>query len=266
MRRPNGDEDGLPVSLTADQVEQFVHDGFVKIEQAFPADVGERCQEELWAATGCTRDDPSTWTEPVIRLGGFATPPFQHAATRAVLHEAFDQLVGAGRWVPRVGLGGFPVRFPSSRAPGDDGWHVESSYAGPQGKPWLDLRSRERALLMLFLFSDVGPDDAPTRIRVGSHLDVPPLLEPAGDEGREWMSLCRDAVPASEHRPVALATGTLGDVYLCHPFLVHAAQPHRGRTPRFMAQPPLYAREPFDLHAEHPPPVVKAVINGLRPA
>jgi hypothetical protein len=26
---------------------------------------------------------------------------------------------------------------------------------------------------------------------------------------------------------------------LCHPFLVHAAQPHRGTRPRFMAQPPL---------------------------
>jgi hypothetical protein len=28
-------------------------------------------------------------------------------------------------------------------------------------------------------------------------------------------------------------------VYLCHPFIVHSAQPHRGKTPRFMAQPPL---------------------------
>src|SRR5688572_9729314 len=25
----------------------------------------------------------------------------------------------------------------------------------------------------------------------------------------------------------------------CHPFLVHAAQPHHGTEPRFMAQPPL---------------------------
>jgi hypothetical protein len=40
-----------------------------------------------------------------------------------------------------------------------------------------------------------------------------------------------------------LATGEAGTVYLCHPFLVHAAQPHRGTTPRFMAQPPLLPRE-----------------------
>jgi len=36
-------------------------------------------------------------------------------------------------------------------------------------------------------------------------------------------------------------------VYLCHPFLVHAAQPHRGAVPKFMAQPPLIPREPCEL-------------------
>ena len=45
----------------------------------------------------------------------------------------------------------------------------------------------------------------------------------------------------------ALATGEAGTVYLCHPFLVHAAQPHRGTTPRFLAQPPLGLREPYRL-------------------
>jgi hypothetical protein len=47
--------------------------------------------------------------------------------------------------------------------------------------------------------------------------------------------------------PEANATGTAGTVFLCHPFLVHAAQPHRGVTPRFLAQPPLYPRLPFEL-------------------
>lgn len=49
-------------------------------------------------------------------------------------------------------------------------------------------------------------------------------------------------------RPQALATGEAGTVYLCHPFLVHAAQMHRGSVPRFMAQPPLAPAEPFRLH------------------
>jgi hypothetical protein len=36
---------------------------------------------------------------------------------------------------------------------------------------------------MLFLFTDVGARDAPTRIRVGSHVDIPPLLAPHGEPG-----------------------------------------------------------------------------------
>ncbi len=54
----------------------------------------------------------------------------------------------------------------------------------------------------------------------------------------------------NEDRPIALATGEAGTVYLCHPFLIHAAQPVRGSRPRFMAQPPLIRAEPFHLHRD----------------
>ena len=64
------------------------------------------------------------------------------------------------------------MRFPSPDDPGDAGWHVDVSfgYDDPDFLTWrANVRSSGRALLMLFLFSDVGEDDAPTRIRVGSH-------------------------------------------------------------------------------------------------
>lgn len=102
---------------------------------------------------------------------------------------------------------------------------------------------------MLFLFSDVGEKDAPTRIRVGSHLDVAKLPEPAGAHGMSFMELT-EKLDATASRPQVFATGKAGTVYLCHPFLVHAAQPHHGSTPRFMAQPPLYPAETFQLHRE----------------
>jgi hypothetical protein len=54
-------------------------------------------------------------------------------------------------------------------------------------------------------------------------------------------------------------------VYLCHPFLVHSAQPHRGTQPRFMAQPPLLPAQPFNLDA--PPqarcPVEEAIVRAV---
>jgi hypothetical protein len=72
---------------------------------------------------------------------------------------------------------------------------------------------------MLFLFSDIGESDAPTRIRIGSHLDIARHLQPAGDAGLSHGEL--DELCAALQRPQALATGQAGDVYLCHPFLVH---------------------------------------------
>jgi hypothetical protein len=111
----------------------------------------------------------------------------------------------------------------------------------------VNLWSRDRALLMLFLFTDVGPDDAPTRIYVGSHLDVPPILEPIGETGVHFGNVVPE-LPRVHERQVALATGNAGDVYLCHPFLVHAASwPHRGTKPRFMAQPGLPPVVPLQL-------------------
>ena len=176
---------------------------------------------------GCDRDDPATWTHPVIRLGDYAQEPFRLAVNTPRLLGAFDDLVGAGRWLPRGSLGTFPIRFPSSADPGDAGWHVDASFEGADGEWRINVTSRGRALLMLFLFSDVGEADAPTRIRVGSHRDVAKLLAPAGERGLEFMELARVSTLPPNGR-VALATGEAGTVYLCHPFLVHAAQTHRG--------------------------------------
>ena len=55
---------------------------------------------------------------------------------------------------------------------------------------------------------------------------------------------------AALRRPEVLATGEAGTVYLCHPFLLHAAQMHQGTVPRFLAQPPLTPAEPFRLDRE----------------
>ncbi|SCD77330.1 Phytanoyl-CoA dioxygenase (PhyH) [Streptomyces sp. DvalAA-14] len=248
---------------TDEDVTRFVEEGFVRIPGAVPRATAERCAAELWEASGFDPDDPSGWTKPVVRLGGMGTAPFREAANTAVLHAAYDRLVGPGRWTAPLGLGTFPLRFPSDEDPGDDGWHVDAGFSGAGGEYRVDAHSRGRALLMLFLFSDVGPDDAPTRIRVGSHLDLPPLLAGAGQGGRDWFALCQEAAAISESRPEAAATGAAGDVYLCHPFLVHAAQRHRGRVPRFLAQPPLVPVGPLDLSGTAPTPVERAVLDGL---
>ena len=154
------------------------------------------------------------------------------------------------------------VRFPSEdRA--NAGYHIEGSYAGPDGERWwVNIRSRARGLLALFLFSDVGPDDAPTRLMCGSHLVVPGFLAPHGEAGADadgefWR-------PSALCLPVAHATGTAGDVFLCHPFIVHTATwPHRGTAPRMIAQPAVHVADGFTLDGSDPSPVARAIVAGL---
>ncbi|WCR20829.1 phytanoyl-CoA dioxygenase family protein [Paracoccus alcaliphilus] len=253
---PNPD----PTGLTPRQVQSFIDDGFVRIDGAFPADLARQCREKLWSAMGLSPDRPESWTQPVIRIASMSTPAFVQAANTSLLHRAYDQLAGSDRWLAPQGLGSFPIRFPSANAPGDDGWHVDMSFGDSSDfMEWrVNVKSSHRALLMLFLFSDVGPDDAPTRIRKGSHMTIARELLPHGAAGATLRQLSADGYASTEACPEALATGPAGTVYLCHPFLVHAAQPHRGTGPRFMAQPPLLPKGEFDP-ALPPSPVQIAI-------
>src|ERR1017187_433606 len=106
-------------SLSLADIQAFIQNGFVRIDRAFSPRFAEEGRAILWRDTGCDPLDRSTWNRPGIPPGGYSDPPFQEAANAPPLISAFDQLVGAGRWLPRDGLGTFPVRFPSDEDPGD---------------------------------------------------------------------------------------------------------------------------------------------------
>lgn len=253
----------MPTSLplSPDEVENFIKDGFIRIDNACDAQIAQAGRAELWAEMGLSPDAPQDWVHPVVRLGFKSSPPFVAAANTPVLHRAYDQLVGKGRWLAPKGIGTFPIRFPAPTPPGDDGWHVDMSFGteNPDFMEWrANVTSTGRALLMLFLFSDIGPDDAPTRIRKGSHMVIARELLPYGAAGATLRQLSADGYASSAECEIALATGAAGTVYLCHPFIVHAAQPHRATQPRFMAQPPLLPKGAFDP-ALPPSPVQTAI-------
>lgn len=250
--------------LSSQQIDQFITQGFIRIDNAFSAEIAAQVRDILWKNLDLDRDDPATWTKPVIRLGMYPQEPFVASANTPVLHAAFDQLVGAGKWLPCRSMGTFPVRFPSDEDPGDAGWHVDAGFPGDDPTDFwewrVNINSKGRGLLMLFLYSDVSEHDAPTRIRIGSHADVARALQPEGEAGLAFMEIANrlDAMP---EREIALATGKAGTVYLCHPFIAHAAQPHHGTEPKFMAQPPLLLRE--DLSVDGDSPVEKAIRAAL---
>jgi hypothetical protein len=253
--------------LDPEELDSFVRDGFVRLPGVVPRAVADACAAAVMEGVrrqGVDGDDPSTWTQPVVRIACPETPAFAAAGTQPVLWEAYDQLIGPGTWWARHGVGGsVAVRFPHPADPGDAGWHIDGSFE-VGAEHWVNVRSRERGLLCLFLLSDVGPDDAPTELKVGSHFDVPPLLLPFGVRGAPFWRVSRRLPERTYDRASAFATGRAGDVIVCHPFLVHRATwPHRGTTPRIMAQPGILRYQPFSLVGSDPWPVEQAIRQAL---
>ncbi len=250
--------------LTREQVDAFVRNGYVRVDEAFPSELAAALRAALWTQMGKSESDKSTWVEPVVHLSGDG-PLFAEAVRTESLRSAFDQLVGVDRWWPRSDPGNFVIRFPSEAGAGDTGWHLDASFENDHGAWSVNLVSRGRALLMLFLFSDVGMNDAPTRLRVGSHLRVPRLLAQRGENGLTFDELAKLADAASDDCAVDYVVGRAGDVYLCHPFLVHAAQAHHGDSARFMSQPGLVSKDELNLERSdgNYSPVEAAVRLGL---
>ncbi len=247
-------------------LDTFERDGYVVLRGAVSAKVAEACRQAIWEGMGqrgIRHCDPATWPA-VVELDSLDGGTFAEAGASPALAAACDALIGPQRWTAPIRPGAaVVVRFPSQER-ANAGYHIEGSYDGPGGY-WANLRSRARGLLALFLFSDVGPDDAPTRLVCGSHLFVPPFLAPYGEAGTLTdAELWRPSVLC---RPVAHATGLAGDIYLCHPFMVHTATwPHRGATPRMIAQPAVHMPDGFALDGSDPSPVAKAIVAGLASA
>jgi hypothetical protein len=172
--------------MTGMDIDGFVRDGFTVLRGAFDPDTAAACRSEIWdvlAGQGVRRDDRTTWTRPSIRINTPDGEPFRRAGGSPALRDAYDELIGAGRWTPRPDVGGtVPVRFPSEEYPDGIGWHIEGTWWG--GSEYsTNVTSTGRGLLALFLFSDVGPADAPTRLVLGSHRYAAAALVTNGPEG-----------------------------------------------------------------------------------
>jgi hypothetical protein len=247
--------------LSAMELEQFADQGFVHLHSAFPRELALECQDLAAEQLLIDVSDSSSWHAPVVR-GFVEGEPLRKAANSPRLVEAIHELLDPDQWLPRPNLGLFVVRFPTENDPGDAGWHIDSSFESADGKWHVNHRSRHRGLLLLCLLSDVDVDDAPTRIMPCSHRKMPSLLRRFGDDGVFGLH-----APLPEPiEPIAYATGEAGDVYLCHPFLVHAASwPHCGTAPRFVAQPPVSLAGDLRLDGDDRElsPVARAVRNGL---
>lgn len=254
--------------LSDAQVEQFIEEGYTKLEEAFPRQQALKAQAFLWerlAERGVQRDDRATWTQPMVRINETYDDPVFQACVTPRLIEAIEDLVGRGRYAEaqqKTRWGWWPVNFSlGSQEPWDvptTGWHWDGNYF----RHFVD--SPEQGLLLLCLFSEVGHHGGATTVATGSHKIVTRFLAsyPEGIEHRQaitessrahpWLArLTGQAASPVENRVayfmetpytdednntlrVIEATGSPGDIFLCHPFLYHSSAQNHSGIPRFM--------------------------------
>jgi hypothetical protein len=104
------------------KVEQFIRDGFIRIDRAFflgnwPSKAASLCGGTFHLMPMTRQREQN----PVIRLRSYGVD-LQRGGEHARTARCFDQFVE--KW-SRDGLGSFPVRFPHPDDPGNAGWHVD---------------------------------------------------------------------------------------------------------------------------------------------
>lgn len=110
---------------------------------------------------------------------------------------------------------------------------------------------------------NVDHDGGPTLLARGTHREVARLLarrEPEGIPGDRIGSTVHDAINVVVD--AVPATGTAGDVYVCHPFLAHSFNPIGPTEPRVVSNVCVHGRSAIDLRSPSTP-VDRAVANAL---
>ncbi|BDI32078.1 hypothetical protein CCAX7_41290 [Capsulimonas corticalis] len=266
--------------LTDEQIAHFIDQGYVKLEGAFPREKALAAQDFLWerlAERGVGREDRATWTEPMVHLREVYDDDVFTSCMTERLEDAIEEIVGRDRWADRgkkIGWGWWPVNFALGA---DKPWDVPTG-----GWHWDGIQFRHRVtapdqgLLLLPHLSSVAPQGGGTLVAAGSHKIVARFLaaHPDGIELNDALPACSRAHPwlaeltqgsadgvdrvakfmdaattdelGTELRVVE-TTSEPGDVWICHPFLYHAASQNHSGTPRFMCNRTTPLKSPMAL-------------------
>lgn len=264
--------------LTTEQREQFLDKGFVVIRGCFSRAAAAEFTSRVWDRLGYAERDRSTWAQPSVHL-----PSVNDLDVRTFAPEAWEaacELVGGVARIstdkPYVWRDGFVVNLwqgadepwaPASSA--SPGWHKDGDFF----RHFLD--SPEQGLLTLVLWSDVRHQGGATFVATDSvrpvtrflaaHPEGVYPLRPADGGDPNTTLLPYEDLTAECHEFVE-ATGEVGDVYLMHPFVLHAKAQNVLRLPRFITNPPLTLAEPMCFDRPNPGDhslVEQAVLRAL---
>lgn len=250
--------------LSEEQVQHFIKKGYVVVKQGFPREVAEE-----WAALCCRRlgidpSDRSTWHTDRVHMPGTThvnvaefAPKVWAAACQLCGGE--DRVVTPWNWSDHfiVNLGERSGDPWMPAGPDCPGWHKDGDFF----RHFLD--SPEQGLLTLVLWTDVVHQGGPTYLASDSVPVIAKYLarRPEGVLPGEFDFKAR----IKECDEFEEATGQAGDVYLIHPYALHAVSQNIIRALRIITNPPITLREPMQFNRPNGDysPVEKAVLYGL---
>lgn len=254
--------------LSEAEIEHFVEHGYVRLTGCFSRELAETWTRESLQRLFCDPQDVSTWPKGVARPPSSRRVPFDEIAPRA-WQAACDLVGGEGRVRQPCTWGdSFIINF---------GLEPEWEWAppSPEVRPWHRwhkdgdffrhfLDSPEQGLLVVAIFSDLESRGGGTFIACDSVGLVtrylaghPEGLLPGELPSAELVTQCREFLEI---------TGSIGDVLLLHPFMLHSKSVNMLPKPRFLINPPVHLNEPLcfaRVPGDPYSPVERAVLRAL---
>lgn len=252
--------------LTAEDATHFLDNGYVVLRGCFSREAAAEFTAPIWDRLGYDERDPSTWAEPSVHMPARRQLDVREFAPRA--WDAVCDLVGGADRIAKdrpytwndafiVNLCEGAERPWAPASPGAPGWHKDGDFF----RHFLD--SPEQGLLTLVLWSDVRHQGGATFVAADSVgpvarylADHPQGIRPGDYPTGDLIARCSR---------FAEATGAVGDVYLLHPYILHAKAQNVLRRPRFITNPPLTLAEPmrFDRPGGDHSLVEQAILRAL---
>jgi len=218
----------IPVQplISAEQREQFIRDGYVRLSGLIPSDVVSSTRTGLLDRMGVKPDEPDTWAGKSMSTAPDAIA-FTEACRTPLVEAAASELVGPD-FIPGVTYSpfldsqgvspatlrgfipvlSFPRPGPPVFEPPTSGYHIDGMHAVTV---W-----PEKFFLVVFAYlSDTAAHGGATTVRPGSHRQVFEHWLATGDKGDT-------TPPALDYADPVPLPGEAGDVLFMHYLLVHS--------------------------------------------
>lgn len=211
--------------LSAEQKEQFIHDGYLVLEDAFPINEGSLPKswvDGIWKRYGIDPDNPDGWPQKIHM------PSTEQIPLTELNQQSYDIVAeivgGANRFShPLFWHNGFIANFAfgidqewKAPSPDSEGWHADGDFF----LHFLD--SPEQGILIGSYYTDIEHKGGGTFISPGNHKVVARFLAEHPEGVMPNFVGTNDLIHQCDR--FLEYTAKAGSMVIMHPFMLHASR------------------------------------------